>query len=78
MLDPQRLTTLWAFTACYRDSFTLLYFSLIHQLTARLQLELCLLEYNALQSVESQLMLEGTPRLRLQGRRQSKQEVSTK
>jgi hypothetical protein len=19
--DPQRLTTLWAFTACYRDSF---------------------------------------------------------
>jgi predicted DNA-binding transcriptional regulator len=25
MWDPQRLTTLWAFTACYRDSFTLLY-----------------------------------------------------
>jgi hypothetical protein len=23
MSDPQRLTTLWAFTACYRDSFTL-------------------------------------------------------
>jgi hypothetical protein len=22
MWDPQRLTTLWAFTACYRDSFT--------------------------------------------------------
>jgi hypothetical protein len=21
MWDPQRLTTLWAFTACYRDSF---------------------------------------------------------
>jgi hypothetical protein len=25
MWDPQRLTTLWAFTACYRDSFTLLF-----------------------------------------------------
>jgi hypothetical protein len=24
MWDPQRLTTLWAFTACYRGSFTLL------------------------------------------------------
>jgi hypothetical protein len=24
MWDPQRLTTLWAFTASYRDSFTLL------------------------------------------------------
>jgi hypothetical protein len=22
MWDPQRLTTLWAFTACYRDSFS--------------------------------------------------------
>jgi hypothetical protein len=22
MWDPQRLTTLWAFTACYRDNFT--------------------------------------------------------
>jgi hypothetical protein len=28
MWDPQRLTTLWAFTAWYRDSFTfLLYFN---------------------------------------------------
>jgi hypothetical protein len=25
MWEPQRLTTLWAFTACYRDSFTLTY-----------------------------------------------------
>jgi hypothetical protein len=25
MWDPQRLTTLWAFTACYRDSFTYFY-----------------------------------------------------
>jgi hypothetical protein len=24
MWEPQRLTTLWAFTACYRDGFTLL------------------------------------------------------
>jgi hypothetical protein len=23
MWEPRRLTTLWAFTACYRDSFTL-------------------------------------------------------
>jgi hypothetical protein len=23
MWEPQRLTTLWAFAACYRDSFTL-------------------------------------------------------
>jgi hypothetical protein len=22
MWEPRRLTTLWAFTACYRDSFT--------------------------------------------------------
>jgi hypothetical protein len=27
MWDPQRLTTLWAFTACYRDSFTYFYFN---------------------------------------------------
>jgi hypothetical protein len=27
MWDPQRLTTLWAFTACYRDSFTYLLIS---------------------------------------------------
>jgi hypothetical protein len=26
MWESQRLTTLWAFKACYRDSFTLLYF----------------------------------------------------
>jgi hypothetical protein len=25
MWDPQRLTTLWAFTACYRDSFTFIF-----------------------------------------------------
>jgi hypothetical protein len=25
MWEPRRLTTLWAFTACYRDSFTILY-----------------------------------------------------
>jgi hypothetical protein len=25
MWDPQRLTTLWAFMACYRDTFTLLF-----------------------------------------------------
>jgi hypothetical protein len=25
MWQPQRLTTLWAFTACYRDSFTFFY-----------------------------------------------------
>jgi hypothetical protein len=25
MWEPRRLTTLWAFTACYRDSFTLFY-----------------------------------------------------
>jgi hypothetical protein len=24
MWEPQRLTTLWAFTVCYRDSFTFL------------------------------------------------------
>jgi hypothetical protein len=24
MWEPRRLTTLWAFTACYRDSFTFL------------------------------------------------------
>jgi hypothetical protein len=24
MWNPRRLTTLWAFTACYRDSFTFL------------------------------------------------------
>jgi hypothetical protein len=28
MWGPQRLTTLWAFTACYRDSFTFTYFTL--------------------------------------------------
>jgi hypothetical protein len=26
MWDPQRLTTLWAFTACYRDSFSLSFY----------------------------------------------------
>jgi hypothetical protein len=28
MWQPQRLTTLWAFMACYRDSFTLYQFAL--------------------------------------------------
>jgi hypothetical protein len=27
MWEPRRLTTLWAFTACYRDSYTFLPFS---------------------------------------------------
>jgi hypothetical protein len=31
MWEPQRLTTLWASTACYRDSFTYLLFILISQ-----------------------------------------------
>jgi hypothetical protein len=26
--EPRRLTTLWAFTACYRDSFTIFIFKL--------------------------------------------------
>jgi hypothetical protein len=30
MWKSQRLTTLWASTACYRDSFTLLYFTLLY------------------------------------------------
>jgi hypothetical protein len=29
MWEPRRVTTLWAFTACYRDSFTFLLFTLI-------------------------------------------------
>jgi hypothetical protein len=29
MWEPQNLTTLWAPAACYRDSFTLLYFTLL-------------------------------------------------
>jgi hypothetical protein len=29
MWDPQRLTTLWAFTACYRDSFTFFFLFLL-------------------------------------------------
>jgi hypothetical protein len=29
MWDPQRPTTLWAFTACYRDNFTFFYFLVI-------------------------------------------------
>jgi hypothetical protein len=24
MMEPRRLTALWAFTACYRDSFTVI------------------------------------------------------
>jgi hypothetical protein len=32
MWDPRRLTTLWASTACYRDSFTLPYLTL-HRIT---------------------------------------------
>jgi hypothetical protein len=34
MWDPQRLTTLWAFTACYRDSFTF-FFTLRYGLESR-------------------------------------------
>jgi hypothetical protein len=30
MWDPQHLTTLYTFTACYGDSFTLLYFTLLY------------------------------------------------
>jgi hypothetical protein len=29
MWDPRRLTTLWVFTTCYRDSFTFLHFLLL-------------------------------------------------
>jgi hypothetical protein len=29
MWDPQRLTTLWAFTACYKDSFTFFFYLLL-------------------------------------------------
>jgi hypothetical protein len=32
MWDPQRLTTLWAFTACYRDSFTFYFYPWIENL----------------------------------------------
>jgi hypothetical protein len=38
MWEPQRLTTLWAFTAWYRDSFTLLHFISLHLLTVLSQL----------------------------------------
>jgi hypothetical protein len=31
MWDPRRLTTLRAFTACYRDSFTFLLYSVLQQ-----------------------------------------------
>jgi hypothetical protein len=31
MWDPQRLSTLWAFTACYRDSFNVVFFLHNHQ-----------------------------------------------
>jgi hypothetical protein len=34
MWEPQRLTTLWAFTACYRDSFYKKYFPLQQQLSS--------------------------------------------
>jgi hypothetical protein len=29
MWEPQHLTALWASSACYRDTFTLLYFTLL-------------------------------------------------
>jgi hypothetical protein len=32
MWEPQRFTTLWAFTACYRDSFTFLSFYFLNAL----------------------------------------------
>jgi hypothetical protein len=30
MWEPQHLKTLWASTACYKDTFTLLYFTLLY------------------------------------------------
>jgi hypothetical protein len=30
MWEPRRLTTLWAFTACYRDSFTFFFYLYMH------------------------------------------------
>jgi hypothetical protein len=32
MWDPQRLTTLWTFTACYRDRFTFIYQTIWHHI----------------------------------------------
>jgi hypothetical protein len=32
MWEPRPLTTLWAFTACYRDSFTVNFYSIIQEL----------------------------------------------
>jgi hypothetical protein len=32
MWEPQHLTTLWGFMACYRDTFTLLQFSVFEEL----------------------------------------------
>jgi hypothetical protein len=31
MWEPRRLTTLWVFTACYRDSLAFTFFCLLHQ-----------------------------------------------
>jgi hypothetical protein len=42
MWDPQRLTTLWAFTACYRDSFT--FFTFIVKVLLKTNLRACVLE----------------------------------
>jgi hypothetical protein len=36
MWEPRRLTTLWAFTACYRDSFTFLLVELLRLLKVQM------------------------------------------
>jgi hypothetical protein len=60
MWEPRRLTTLWAFTACYRDSFTLFIITIFSHLSGILGSysggyeEYCLLGYTAVYSAESQ------------------------
>jgi hypothetical protein len=51
MRQSRRLTTLWAFTACYRDSFTLFFYTFI------------LRGYNKLSAKASNFIFSQTPKL---------------
>jgi hypothetical protein len=45
MWEPRRLTTLWASTACYRDSFTFIFTSLIIKVLTIFKMNSCVYTY---------------------------------
>jgi hypothetical protein len=51
MWEPRRLTTLWAFTACYRDSYTFSYLCRCRQMPGTISIKTQLLHFRPFKSI---------------------------